>query len=86
MSDMMDLAERLEMQAATRDMGRKPDPTCTLRLAAKAMRDAEARVKALEEVFRLYGQHSSNCHMGMRMGIPCGCGFTSVSAALEPKP
>ena len=48
------LADRLVFMADVGDMGRKPDPTCTLRKAASGMRALIAELTAARE--RLAGE------------------------------
>lgn len=64
-SELIESAQRLEFRADVGDMGRKPDPTCSLRIAAKCLRKAdetitrlraelaEARPKAFEEAAKV---------------------------------
>ena len=49
MDDLRNLAERLDFYADTGDMGRKPDPSSITRRSAKALREAAARIEALEQ-------------------------------------
>lgn len=46
MTDLVELAKRLDFIAEVSDGGRKPDPSSVTRRSAKAMRLAQARIEA----------------------------------------